>query len=167
MNPSISLSLTSITATSKVLNVSLCLGRIDQFNNSAFCSDLTLFTQSGAGMQQLQNVIKQFERWSGIKVSLQKTVMMVVLGDHIEVVKLNHRVHNVPRADDKEAIRNLGFWSTRKGDMSKTKEKVFESAKLSRELIRLHPITPKCAVEVYLSKGTGLFRYSAALVEWS
>ena len=44
-------------------------------------------------------------------------------------------------AEDTESVRYLGFWSTRKGDMSKTKEKVFEVAREAKELIRLHPFT--------------------------
>ena len=68
-------------------------------------------------------MIEQFERWSGIKVSSQKTVIMV-LGEEQVGVKLKYTDHEVSKADDKESVRYLGFWSTRKGDMSKTKEKV-------------------------------------------
>ena len=55
---------------------------------------MTLFAQSGAGAQQLINVIEQFERWSGIKVSLQKTVIMV-LGEEQVGVKLKYKDHKV------------------------------------------------------------------------
>ena len=72
------------------------MDRIDQFNNLAFCDDLTLtlglFAQSGAGAQQLINVKEQFERLSGIKVSLQKTVIMV-LGEEQVGARLNYRYH--------------------------------------------------------------------------
>jgi hypothetical protein len=84
-------------------------------------------------------VIKQFERWRGIKVSLQKTVIMV-LGEEQVGVKLKYRDHEVSKADDKESDGYLGFWSTRKGYMSKTKEKVFEAAREAKELISLHPL---------------------------
>ena len=74
-----------ITATGQALGISHGLDRIDQFNNLAFCGDLTLFAQSGAGAQQLINVIEQFERWSGIKVSLQKTVIMVLGEEQVQL----------------------------------------------------------------------------------
>ena len=111
-------------------------------------------------------MIEQFERWSGIKVSSQKTVIMV-LGEEQVGVKLKYTDHEVSKADDKESVRYLGFWSTRKGDMSKPKEKVFEAAREAKGLIRLHPLTPECAIEMFLGNGAGLFRYSAALVEWT
>ena len=116
------------------------LDRIYQFNNLAFCDDLTLFAQGGAGMQQLLNAIKRFERWSGIKVSLQKIVAMV-LGELYEVVKLKYKDHDVPRerADNEKVIKYLGSWSTKKGDLSKTKEKVFsDAAKDAKELMWIH-----------------------------
>jgi hypothetical protein len=105
-----------ITATGQAFGISHGLDRIDQFNNLAFCDDLTLFAQSGAGAHQLTKVIEQFERWSGIKVSLQKTVIMV-LGEEQVGVKLKYRDHEVSKAEDTESVRYLGFWSTRKGDM--------------------------------------------------
>ena len=69
---------------------------------------MTLFAQSGAGAQQLINVIEQFERWSGIKVSLQKTVIMV-LGEEQVGVKLKYRDHEVSKTDNTESVSYLGF----------------------------------------------------------
>ena len=35
------------------------------------------------------------------------------------------------------------------------------------ELIKCHPLTPELATELLTSKGMGVFRFSAALIEWS
>ena len=91
----------------------------------------------------------------------------MVLGEEQVGVKLKYTDHEVSKADDKESFKYLGFWSTRKGHMSKTKEKVFEAAREAKELIRLHPLTPECAIEMYLLEMPVLFRYLAGLVEWT
>jgi hypothetical protein len=64
-----------LTATGKKHNISHGLDRLPQMNNLAFCDDLSLFAQSGAGMQKLMETIEQFEEWSGIGVNLSKTVV--------------------------------------------------------------------------------------------
>ena len=67
----------------------------------------------------------------------------MILGEEQVGVKLKYRDHEVSKADDTESVRYLGSWSTKKGDMSKTKEKVFEAAREVKELIRLRPLTHK------------------------
>jgi len=37
----------------------------------------------------------------------------------------------------------------------------------ARDLIKCHPLTPGLATELFTSNGMGVFRFSAALVEWS
>jgi len=37
----------------------------------------------------------------------------------------------------------------------------------ARDLIKCHPLTPELATELFTSKGMGVFRFSAALIEWS
>jgi hypothetical protein len=81
---------------------------------------LTLFAQSGAGAQQLINVIEQFERWSGIKVSLQKTVIMV-LGEEQVGVKLKYRDHEVSKTDNTES----GLLKHKKGRQVENKGESF------------------------------------------
>jgi len=37
----------------------------------------------------------------------------------------------------------------------------------TRDLIKWHPLTPELATKLFTSKGMGVFRFSAALIEWS
>ena len=53
------------------------------------------------------------------------------------------------------------------GDMSATKKVVREKAEAARDLIKCHPLSPELATELFASKGSGAFRFSAALIEWS
>jgi len=66
-----------------------------------------------------------------------------------------------------DACRYLGYWGTGNGDMRATKEVVRQKIIATRDLITCHPLTPELATELFTSKGMGVFRFSAALIEWS
>ena len=51
--------------------------------------------------------------------------------------------------------------------MRATKEVVSETIITARDLIKCHPLTPELATELFTGKGMGVFRFSAALIEWS
>ena len=51
--------------------------------------------------------------------------------------------------------------------MSATREVVREKARVARDLIKSHPLTPELSAELFAQKGIGAFRFSAALIEWS
>ena len=48
-----------------------------------------------------------------------------------------------------------------------TKEKVREKARNARDMLKHHPLTPELALELFMSIGIGVFRFSAALVQWT
>jgi len=66
-----------------------------------------------------------------------------------------------------DECRYLGYWGTGNGDMRATKEVVRQKIIAARDLIKCHPITPELATELFTSKGMGVFRFSAELIEWS
>jgi len=66
-----------------------------------------------------------------------------------------------------DACRYLGYWGTGNGDMRATKEVVRQKIIAARDLIKCYPLTPELATELFTSKGMGVFRFSAALIEWS
>jgi len=66
-----------------------------------------------------------------------------------------------------DACRYLKYWGTRNGDMRATKEVVRQKIIAARDLIKCHSLTPELATELFTSKGIGVFRFSAALIEWS
>ena len=53
----------------------------DQFNNLAFCDDMSLFACTTGDMQALLDTVHEFETWSGIQVNLKKTVVMPIDGN--------------------------------------------------------------------------------------
>jgi len=58
----------------------------------------------------------------------------------------------------------LGYWGTGNGA---TREVVRETARVARDLVKSHPLTPKLSDELFAQKGIGAFRFSAALIERS
>ena len=51
--------------------------------------------------------------------------------------------------------------------MSATREVVREKARVARDLIESHPLTPELSAELLAQKGICAFRFAAALIEWS
>jgi len=68
--------------------------------------------------------------------------------------------------DINDACRYLGYWGTGNGDMSATREAVREKARVARDLIKNHPLTPELSAELFAQKGISAFQSSAALIEW-
>jgi len=50
--------------------------------------------------------------------------------------------------------------------MSATREVVHEKARVARDLIRSHPLTPEFSAKLFAQEEIGAFRFSAALIEW-
>ena len=69
--------------------------------------------------------------------------------------------------DINDACQYLGYWGTGNGDMSATREVVREKARVARDLIKRHPLTPELSAELFAQQGIGAFQFSAALIEWS
>jgi len=59
------------------------------------------------------------------------------------------------------------IWDTGNGDMRATKEVVRQKIIAARDLIKYHPLTTELAMELFTSKGMGVFHFSAARIEWS
>jgi len=66
-----------------------------------------------------------------------------------------------------DACTYLGYWGTGNGNMRATKEAVRQEMIAARDLIKCHPLKPELATELFTSKGMGVVRFSAALIEWS
>jgi len=58
----------------------------------------------------------------------------------------------------------LGHWKRR---YESNQGSVQAKDRCSTDLIKCHPLTPELATELFTSKGMGVFRFLAALIEWS
>ena len=77
---------------------------------------------------------------------------------------------NVQAMNLDDACRHLGYWGTGNGDttmITATKEVARQKIVAACDLIKCHSLTPELATELLRSKGMGVFRFSAALIEWS
>ena len=54
--------------------------------------------------------------------------------------------------DINDACRNPGYWGTGNGDMSATREVVREKARVARDLIKSHPLTPEPSAELFAQR---------------
>ena len=66
-----------------------------------------------------------------------------------------------------DACWYLGYWGTWNGYLSATREVVREKARVVRDLIKSHPLTPELSAELFTQKRIDTLRFSAALIEWS
>ena len=81
--------------------------------------------------------------------------LLTINGETLQAMNLDH------------ACRYLGYWGTGNGDMRATTEEVVRQKIIAaRGLIKCHPLAPELANELFTSKGMGVFRFSAALIEW-
>ena len=51
--------------------------------------------------------------------------------------------------------------------MSATRDVVCEKARVARDRIKSHSLTPELSAELFAQKGIGAFRFSEALIQWS
>ena len=123
-------------------------------------------------MQKLLNVVQEFTAWCGMQINVKKTYLLVIDNDKkrrkqepAPLLTINGETLQAMNLDD--ACRYLGYWGTGNGDMRATKEVVRQKIIAARDLIKCHPLTPELATELFTSKGMGVFRFSAALIEWS
>jgi len=123
-------------------------------------------------MQKLLNVAREFTAWCGMQINVKKKYLLVIDNDkkrreqepapRLRILRETLEAMNL---DD--ACRYLGYWGTGNGDMRATKEVVRLKINAARDLIKSHPLTPELATEILTSKGMGVFRFPAALIEWS
>ena len=143
---------------------------VGQFNSIGFVDDLSLFAQSRGGAQALLDTIQEFESWSGLRVNHKKTCVMIIGQDTKKAYRdagLVYQGRPIRTLSPTVACRYLGLWGTANGDMTETKERIFQKTREARDMLEHHPLTPEQAVELFVSVGVGAFRYAAALVSWT
>jgi len=102
----------------------------------------------------------------------KKTFLLVIDKDRkrmesIPAPDLRINGERLKTLDINDACRYLGYWGTGNGDISATREVVRQKARVARDLIKSHPLTPELSAELFAQKGIGAFRFSAALIKWS
>jgi len=107
-----------------------------------------------------------------MEINVKKTFLLVIDKDRkrresTPAPDLRKNGERLKTLDINDACQYLGYWGTGNGDMSATREVVREKARVARDLIKSHPLTPELSAELFAQKGIGAFRFSAALIEWS
>jgi len=117
---------------------------------------------TSTGIQTLLDVVLYFTTWCGVEIKV-KTTFLLVIDKNLKRRKLklapNLRINGdrLKTLDIDDACRYLGYWGTGNGDMSVTREIVRVKARVSRDLIKSHPLTPKHSAELFAQKGISAF----------
>jgi len=141
-----------------------------QFNNIGFIDDISIFAETLKGMQTLLDVVQEFTTWCGMKINVKKTFLLVIDMDRKRrkstlAPDLRINSERFKTLDINDACRYLDYWGTGNGDMSATREVVREKARVARDLIKSHPLTPERSAKLFAQKGISAFRLSADLIE--
>jgi len=107
-----------------------------------------------------------------MQINVKKTYFLVIdndkkRGEQKPAPLLTTNGETLQAMNLNDACRYLGYWGTGNGDMRATKEVVRQKIIAARNLIKCHPLTPELVAELFTSKGMGVFRFSAALIELS
>ena len=146
------------------------------FNKISFIDDILIFAETPEGMQTLLDVVQGFKTWCGMEINVKKTFLLVIDKDRKKrkstpAPDLRINGECLETLDINDACQYLGYWGTGNGDMSATREVVREKARVARDLIKSHPLTPELSAELFAQKGIGTFLFSAACctfcVVWS
>jgi len=142
------------------------------FNNIGFIDDISIFAETPEGMQTLLDVVQEFTTWCGMEINVKKTFLFVIHKDRkrresIPAPDLRINGECLKTLDINDGRRYLDYWGTGNVDMSATREVVREKARVARDLIKSHLLTPELSAKLFAQKGIGAFRFSAALIEWS
>jgi len=145
-----------------------------QLNNIGLIDDISIFAGTPEGTQKLLTVVQEFTAWCGMQINVKKKHLLVIDNDKkrreqepAPLLTIKGETLQAMNLDD--ACRYLGYWGTGNGDMKATKEVFRQKIIAARDLIKCHPqaLTLELATELFTSKGMGVFRFSAALIEWS
>jgi len=123
-------------------------------------------------MQTLPDVVQDFTTWCGMEINVKNTVLLVIDKDRQQRESMpapDLKIHGeiLTTLDINDACRFLGYWESGNGDVSATREVVCAKARVARDLIKSHPLTPELSAELFAQKGISTFRLSVALIEWS
>ena len=143
-----------------------------QSNNIGFIDDISILAETPEGISTLLDVVQDFTTWYGMEINVNRTFLFVIDKDrkrreNMSSPDLRINGERLQTLDINDACRYLGYWGTGNGDMSATREVAREKARVLRDLIQCHPLTPELSAELFAQKGIGAFWFSAALIEWS
>jgi hypothetical protein len=121
-----------LAQTGRALGISHGLDETDQFNNVAFMEDIITWSQETKGTQILFDATQEFSDWSNMQLNLGKAVVSVTDGDsgEIDMPCLTYKNQPVKVLLVTDSCRHLGYWATANGDMTVTKQRVFEKTKM-------------------------------------
>ena len=95
--------------------------------------------------------------WCGIEINVKQTLLLVNDKDRkrresMLAPDLRINGERLKTLDINDVCRYLGYWGTENGDMSAAREVVREKARVARDLIKRHQLTPELSAELIALK---------------
>jgi hypothetical protein len=124
-----------------------------QSNNIGFIDDISILAETPEGMSTLLDVVQDFTTWYGMEINVDRTFLLVIDKDRkrmesMPAPDLRINGERLQTLDINDSCRYLGYWGTGNGDMNATREVVREKARVARDLIHSHPLTPELSAEL-------------------
>ena len=96
------------------------------------------------------DVVQEFITWCSMKINVKQTFLLVIDKDRkTPAPDLRINGEHLKTLDINDACRYLGYCGTGNVDMSATREVVREKARVARDLIKSHPLTPELSAELF------------------
>jgi len=95
-----------------------------------------------------------------MKINVKETFLLVIDKDRkrresMPAPELRINDERLKTLDKNDPCRHLAYWCTGNGDMSATREVILEKARVARNLIKRHPLTPKLSAKLFAQTGIG------------
>jgi len=102
----------------------------------------------------LLDVVQESTTWCGMEINVEKTFLLVIDKDRkrresMPAPDLRINGERLKTLDINDGCWYLGYWGIGNGDMSATREVVREKARVTRDLIKSHLLTPELSAELF------------------
>jgi len=102
----------------------------------------------------LLDVVQDFTTWCGMEINVKTNFLLVIDKDRkrresTPAPDLRIKCECLKTLDINDTCWYLGYWGMGNGDMSATREVVREKARVARDLIKSHPLTPELSAELF------------------
>ena len=139
-------------------------------NVLAFADDATLLTEETGQMAKLMQCVHEFCKWAGVNINLGKSE--VTGYDFARMRPINTNALRIGGGRPKHILpdtpfKYLGIRLTILGDMSAEREYVLQKSAALGKMLKDHPYHPRQMHLVVQTAIVPIFRYSAAVAQWT
>ena len=114
----------------------------------AYADDVTLLAPDAAEMAKKWKIVKEFSKYTGLKISLKKTEYMTNVADPVKRMQFKEKEKEIKQVTEDEAIRILGYWNNIALKKDFQHQKMMDGVKLIQRAMYRHQLPPKMVIGV-------------------